>query len=59
MEILKLDPLLGVAILVLSGAYGNGDERFKKLEKEGYDAVKVQKLVNELIPILRKYEVTL
>lgn len=59
MEVLKLDPLLGVSILVLSGAYGNGDERFKKLESEGYDAVKVQKLVNELIPILKKHGVTL
>lgn len=59
MEVLKLDPLLGTSILVLSGAYGNGDERFKKLEREGYDAVRVQKLVNELIPILKKHGVTL
>lgn len=59
MEVLKLDPLLGVSILVLSGHYGNGNERFKKLEGEGYDAVKVQKLVNEMLPILKKYGVTL
>lgn len=59
MEVLKLDPLLGASILVLSGHYGNGDERFKKLESDGYDAVKVQKLVNEMIPIFKKYGVTL
>lgn len=59
MEVLKLDPLLGASILVLSGCYGNGDERAKKLESDGFNAVDVQKLVNELVPILKKHGVTL
>ena len=34
---------------VISGKWGNGDERKKRLTKEGYDYAKVQKRVNELM----------
>lgn len=34
---------------VLAGLWGNGDTRIKRLTAEGYDAVAVQKRVNELV----------
>ena len=38
-----------VAQEVIRGKYGNGDERKKKLEAEGYNYSQVQAKVNELM----------
>lgn len=38
-----------VAVAVMNGDYGNGEERKKNLTKAGYDYNKVQKRVNELL----------
>lgn len=38
-----------IAKEVIQGKWGNGKERQKKLEQEGYDYKKIQKIVNELI----------
>lgn len=46
---------ISAAILVIGGYYGNGDMRVKALKDDGFDPVKVQKCVNELLPIIRKY----
>lgn len=45
-----------VAFLVIGGYFGNGEERKKKLTASGYDPVKIQACVNELLPILEKYK---
>lgn len=43
------DNLDAVARDVIAGKYGNGDVRRRRLEKAGYNYLKVQKRVNELL----------
>lgn len=51
----NLPQTVSVALLVIAGQFGNGEERKEKLSKAGYNPVEVQKCVNELLPILNKY----
>jgi hypothetical protein len=51
----RLPPIVSVAFEVLSGKYGNSDERRKALEREGCDYIKVQSCVNDLVKVLDKY----
>ena len=51
----KLPETVSVAFEVLTGKYGNGEERRIQLELDGYDYNKVQKCVNELVKLLNKY----
>lgn len=51
----SLPTTIAVAILVIGGQYGNGSERVKRLKADGFDPVKVQKCVNELLPIIKRY----
>lgn len=51
----KIPETLSAAFMVLSGEYGINEERVNKLKKDGYDPVKVQKCVNDLITIIYKY----
>lgn len=50
-----IPPVVSIAFEVLSGKYGEGEERKKKLIKEGYDYNKVQKCVNDLVALMNKY----
>lgn len=50
-EFLKVPPSLVAAIEVMNGVHGIGKERVKSLEREGYDAKKVQEIVNFLVLI--------
>ena len=52
---INLPDTVSVALLVIAGQFGNGDDRKQKLKKAGYNPVTVQACVNELIPILNKY----
>lgn len=52
---IELTPIVGKALEVIAGAYGTGEERKNKLEKEGYDYSKIQNCVNELMKIIKKY----
>lgn len=52
---INLPRTVSVALLVIAGEFGNGDERKKKLKKAGYDYNTIQNCVNELIPLLNKY----
>lgn len=52
---INIPQTVSVALLVIAGQFGNGDDRKEKLTKAGYNAAEVQKCVNELIPILNKY----
>lgn len=47
---------VSAALLCIAGYYGNNPERAEKLTEEGYDAQTVQDCVNELFPILEKYQ---
>lgn len=51
----NLPATVSAALLVIAGEFGNGAERQTKLTKAGYDYQKVQKCVNDLLPILNKY----
>lgn len=51
----KLPIIVSVAFEVLTGKYGNGEERRKALERDGYDYNKVQSCVNDLVKLLDKY----
>ena len=53
----NLPQTVSVAILVIAGAFGNGEERKERLKKSGYDYQKIQNCVNDLLPIIKKYEV--
>jgi Cpl-7 lysozyme C-terminal domain. len=46
---------ISVALLVIAGQFGTGEERKTRLAKAGYNATQVQNCVNELLPILKKY----
>ena len=52
----KLSEIISVSLLVIAGAYGNGDERKQKLKAEGYNPVKVQSCVNDLLKMMEKYK---
>lgn len=52
---INIPQTVSVALLVIAGQFGNGDDRKEKLTKAGYNAAEVQKCVNDLIPIFNKY----
>lgn len=43
---------------VINGEYGNGEERRKKLEAEGYSYEEIQNGVNEILGVSKRWEVT-
>lgn len=53
--LVKLPDKVNVALLVIAGEYGIGQERKQKLIDEGYDAAEIQKCVNELLRVMEKY----
>lgn len=52
----SLPATIAVAILVIGGQYGNGTDRVKRLKADGFDPAKVQKCVNDLLPIIKRYQ---
>lgn len=52
---INLPQTISVALLVIAGQYGNGEERKQKLTKAGYNPATIQACVNDLYPILQKY----
>lgn len=51
----ELPTTIAVALLVIGGKYGNGQERADALNAAGYDYNRVQKCVNELVKVVEKY----
>lgn len=51
----SLPTTVAVAILVIGGNYGNGSDRIKRLKADGFDPAQVQKCVNDLLPIVKRY----
>nr|DAO26656.1 MAG TPA: CW7 repeat protein [Caudoviricetes sp.] len=52
---INLPQNISVALLVIAGQYGNGEERKQKLTKAGYNPSTIQACVNDIYPILQKY----
>lgn len=55
MKIIEIPDIIGAAVLVIHGDYGNGDDRKNALEDEGYDYRRVQDCVNDLLDLMNKY----
>lgn len=54
-NIIQMPQIVGVAFEVVSGVYGTGEERRKRLESMGYDYSKIQSCVNDLVKLIEKY----
>lgn len=52
---LKLPSSVMLALLCIAGQMGNGEDRKRNIKSMGGDPDRVQKCVNELLPILNKY----
>ena len=52
----NLPSTVSAALLVIAGEFGNMPKRKVKLEQAGYNYEEVRKCVNELLPILNKYD---
>lgn len=53
--LINLPETVSVALMVIGGKFGNGDDRKTTLEKCGYDYETVQACVNRLVPIINDY----
>jgi hypothetical protein len=54
--VIELNAVVSLALEVIAGMWGNGEERKQKLESAGYDYNRVQKCVNELVALMQRYE---
>lgn len=54
--LINLPDTVAIAILVIGGEFGNGEERKEKLKNAGYDYNAIQQCVNQLLPIIKEYE---
>lgn len=54
--LIELTPVVSIAMEVIAGKYGNGEDRIRKLKSEGYDAEKVQRCVNDIMAIMERYK---
>lgn len=54
--LIELTPVVSIAMEVIAGKWGNGEERIKKLKGEGYDAEKIQRCVNDLMSVMERYK---
>lgn len=54
--VIELNAVVSLALEVIAGMWGNGEERKQKLESAGYDYDRVQKCVNELVALMQRYE---
>lgn len=53
---IEVTPIVAVALAVIAGRYGDGDERVARLKGEGYDPALIQGAVNDLLGVLDKYK---
>lgn len=53
---IEVTPIVAVALEVIAGKYGTGDERIEKLKGEGYDPAIIQGAVNDLLGVMEKYK---
>lgn len=55
-KIVELPHIMGVAIDVICGAFGDDPERTKALKAMGYDAQRIQDCVNDILELVEKYQ---
>lgn len=55
-KVIELPHIMGVAIDVLCGAFGDGPDRIRALEAQGYDAQRIQACVNDILKLVEKYQ---
>ena len=53
--LIELSPIVTLALEVMCGKWGAGEERKKLLSAAGYDYNKVQSCVNDLVKVMEKY----
>ena len=53
--LIELNDIVALALEIIAGKWGNGEERKRKLESAGYDYNKVQKCVNDVVALMDKY----
>ena len=53
---LQLPAVVGTDVELIAGVYGNDEDRVLALKKAGYDYVKVQHCVNDLLILFQKYK---
>ena len=54
--LIELTPVVSIAMEVIAGRWGNGEERINNLKSAGYDYEKIQKCVNDLVSIMERYK---
>ena len=54
--LIELTPIVSLAMEVIAGKWGNGEERIRKLQSAGYDYDKIQRCVNDLLSIAERYK---
>lgn len=52
----RVPVIISVALEVISGKYGNNEDRIQQLRADGYDPDLVQRCVNDLYALVEKYE---
>ena len=52
---INMPQTISVALLVIAGQFGNGEDRKARLTKAGYNVAEIQACVNDLLPIINKY----
>ena len=52
---ITVDETVAVALEVIADKYGVDPERREKLKAAGYDADKVQRCVNDIVALCKKY----
>ena len=55
-NVIELTDTVMIALNVIAGDYGNGEERIRKLTEKGYNARRVQNCVNDLYSLIDKYK---
>lgn len=53
--VIQLTPIVSLALEVIAGLWGNGEERKQLLQGAGYDYNLIQACVNELMDVINKY----
>lgn len=53
--LISLTPVVGLALEVIAGKWGAGEERKTNLEKAGYNYELIQAAVNDLLKIIERY----
>lgn len=54
--LIEMSDTVAIALEVIAGKWGNGEERIRRLKAAAYDADRIQRCVNDLIEIRDKYQ---